>query len=74
MRRCMVYKIDNHNGERLESYEAYFHAWSTDYEEFENGPGHVPVAIVEDKDGRINIVYAGHIRFLAPWGQEKEKE
>lgn len=41
-----------------------FHDFSIDYEEFESGPGHYPVAIVELKDGRIVLPYADDIRFL----------
>lgn len=40
-----------------------FHAWSTDYEEFESGPGLFPTAIVEDETGCIHSVYVENVRF-----------
>ena len=40
-----------------------FHGWSTDYEEFEAGPGPFPVGIVEDEEGAVHSVYAGNVRF-----------
>lgn len=44
--------------------QAIFHAFGTDYEEYDDGPGHYPVAIVEYRDGVVDIVYAKCIRFL----------
>lgn len=60
MRRCKVRA--SHSGQ--EDYEAWFHAWSTDYEEYENGPGLMPVAIVEKDDGSVCSVYADLIKFM----------
>ena len=38
--------------------------WSTDHEEYENGPGPVPVGVVEDAEtGRVMSVYVNRIAF-----------
>jgi hypothetical protein len=44
-------------------YFGYFHEWSSNYDEFENGPGQYPVGIVEKPNGEIKIVYAENIQF-----------
>lgn len=41
----------------------FFHQWSQSFEEFENGPGNFPAAIIEDANGRIQVVYAGDVSF-----------
>lgn len=41
-----------------------FHGWSQDHEEFESGPGHYPVALVETGDGAVHICHASGVRFL----------
>jgi hypothetical protein len=48
----------------VDDYQASFHGWSTSYDEFESGPGHYPVAIVEKPDGQVAVVQARLIRFL----------
>ncbi len=45
-------------------YEAFFHTFSTNYEEFDNGPGLYPVAIVETLDGTVKVVPAEQISFF----------
>lgn len=41
-------------------------AWSTDHVEFESGPGHFPVGVVEDdKTLRIVVVNASDITFAS---------
>jgi len=42
----------------------FFHKWGTNYEEFESGPGHFPVAIVEDAtNSQVHVVFAGFVNF-----------
>ena len=57
-RRCQVLKM---NGDL--DFMATFHAFSTDFAEFESGPGHYPVAVVEDDSGRCHSVYVKYIHF-----------
>jgi hypothetical protein len=45
---------------------AEFHCFSTDHEEYENGPGLQPVAIVEYVDGKVEAVHVNKIRFITP--------
>jgi hypothetical protein len=42
-----------------------FHAWTQDYEEFENGPGMYPAGIIEDIAGRVHCVHAESVNFGA---------
>lgn len=44
--------------------DGFFHCWSTDYEELNNGIGQVPVAIIEDTIGYIHIEHPSHIVFV----------
>jgi hypothetical protein len=44
--------------------EALFHAFGTNYEEFETGAGNFSTAIVEWPDGTISNVPVEHVRFL----------
>lgn len=44
--------------------EARFCFFSTDYEEFENGPGLFPAAVVEWPDGRLESFHVNFIRFV----------
>lgn len=44
---------------------ATLHAWGTDYEEFESGPGLQPIGIVEDASGRIHSIYVTRISLAA---------
>lgn len=44
---------------------ARFHAFGTDYQEFENGPGNYPVAIIEWPDGQVETVCASSIKFVS---------
>jgi hypothetical protein len=45
---------------------AWFHSFGTDYEEFDNGPGLHPVAIVELADGTVISPHATMIQFIDP--------
>jgi hypothetical protein len=45
--------------------EAKFCFFSTDHEEYENGPGHFPVAVVEWPDGRLESFHVDFIRFVS---------
>lgn len=63
LRPIMVMKkngIDSYE----DDYEALFHVWSVDYQEFDNGPGQYPIAIVEGKDGIVKLVHPTLIKFL----------
>lgn len=40
-----------------------FHQFSTGYVEFDSGPGHFPVAIVEFEDGTVEEVTLENMRF-----------
>lgn len=51
-------KIDDGKG------DAFFHGFSVDFEEFETGPGTFPVAIIERKEGNVEIVAAELIKFI----------
>lgn len=55
LRRCRAKIIvSNENKQWVkEEREGYFHAWSMNYEEFDNGAVNYPVAIVELSDGSI---------------------
>ena len=44
--------------------EGYFHEWSVNYEEYDNGAVNYPVAIVEFSDGSIALPYASDVVFL----------
>ena len=70
MRKVMVSSYENIPGTKqydmIEKGEAVFHQFGTDYEEFENGPGLFPVAIVEFPDGHIETPRAEWVRFLVP--------
>jgi hypothetical protein len=46
--------------------EARFHCFSIHHEEYENGPGHYPAAVVEWPDGKVESVPVGHIQFIVP--------
>lgn len=49
---------------KMEDFRGYFHGWSTDFEEFEAGPGLHPVGIVEEKNsGDVRLVYPTLITF-----------
>lgn len=41
-----------------------FHRWSSQYEEFENGPGNFTVALVEAEDGKVYECMADSVQFL----------
>lgn len=60
-----VWSAETNRYERVEQPElAAFHGFSLDHEEYEKGPGHHPVAIVEWPDGKVEVVYAGLIQFV----------
>lgn len=57
--------ISHENGKNLyEPRRATFHQFAVSYEEFDNGVGNYPVAIVEWDDGSVGIVSADQIQFL----------
>ena len=47
-------------------HQAVFHCFSMDYEEFDEGPGNYPVAIIEWPDGEVDTVRASLIQFVNP--------
>lgn len=66
IRRCKA-KINVFNEDKKwvkEEREGYFHEWSMNYEEIENGAVNYPVAIVEFPDGSIALPYAADVVFL----------
>ena len=65
MRRVLVSEYTNDG--IIPKYEGWFHGISVDYEEFENGPGQFPVAIVEDDKGQLNIEYVKYVKFVEPF-------
>ena len=66
LRRCRVkVNVFNENKQWVkEELEGYFHSWSVNYEEFDNGAANYPVAIVEFSDGSIALPYADDVVFL----------
>lgn len=85
MRQCEVYKIQKNPNwskgdsltqkyERVLDFTGLFHCFSTDYDEFNDGPAMRPVAIVELSDGSIEIVNAGLIRFIDPAPADKTED
>ena len=55
-----------HYWEKAEKGEAVFHQFSTDHEEFEDGPGNYPAAIIEWPDGQLESVHVNFLRFVDP--------
>jgi len=49
--------------QKRESEKGKFHGFSTEYEEFETGPGNYAIAIVELPDGTVITPIVGLIRF-----------
>jgi len=43
----------------------FFCQWSQEHEEYQDGPGHFPVAIIENDDGTIETAPARLVRFLS---------
>jgi hypothetical protein len=43
---------------------ALFHKFSTEYEEFENGPGNYTVAVIELGNGEVKLVSPDCIKFM----------
>lgn len=66
MRRVKV----EQGGMNNKTYEGWFHGWFQDHEDYENGPGHYPVALVEDYEGHVHWINVcslnDHIQFLDP--------
>jgi len=68
-RRVMVSKL-KYNSKEKQSYinqefkEADFVQYCQDYEEYREGPGLYPAAIVEYDDGTVGSVHVNLIRFL----------
>lgn len=46
-----------------EQKKAVFRTFGTDFEEFENGPGMFPVAVVELENGMLDSVYVNQVQF-----------
>ena len=66
MRRVMVFKREYTDGKwaTVQQGEALFHQFAQDHEEYDSGPGIVPVAIVEFPDGDIASRHVHLVRFL----------
>jgi hypothetical protein len=47
----------------IDWFPATWHAWSTDHTEYDVGPGHFPVGIIEDESGHMHSVPVGDITF-----------
>lgn len=69
-RMVEVYKFDGKNW--VPSGTAVFHGFFSDYEEFQEGPGNYPAALIEWEDGCVESVAARSIRFLVPTKDEKK--
>ena len=53
------------SAKEIDDHEAWFHEFSVDSAiTSDDGVANTPVAIVERDDGRVELVYAKHIRFL----------
>jgi hypothetical protein len=68
MRKVKVFKRQWVAGQltssKIENGEGLFVKYSVDYEEFESGPGHFPVAIVEMPNGTVKSLPVDLIQFL----------
>ena len=56
-----VYNFTLH---KYETQKAYFHEWSIECEELQDGIGQYPVAIVELQDGTVYTVETNKIKFI----------
>lgn len=71
-RTCTVFKYDwtnrkvNEKAPMVFDSKATFHCFSMSHEQYESGPGHLPVAIVEYPDGSVGAVPVELIRFDTP--------
>lgn len=76
LRRCKgnVGMYVNGKWEKQEFSLGYFHTWGINYEEFENGPGHYTVGIVELPNGRIIMPAANNITFIDRFDTESDDE
>jgi hypothetical protein len=55
------------NGDFLDGpHQGVFHRFSMDHEEFDEGPGNYPVAIIEWPDGKVDTVRVSLIQFVTP--------
>ncbi|QFY42951.1 hypothetical protein F6R98_10280 [Candidatus Methylospira mobilis] len=59
-----VYECENGRNVLTGQYEAIFHQFGTNYEEFEGGAGNFTTAIIERQDGTIGNIPVEHIRFF----------
>lgn len=50
--------------EVTDRYEAKFHGWGVQYDEYPSGPGNFTVAIIEKSDGSVETCTPYCIRFL----------
>jgi len=65
LRRVEVMLYEHQPRRPTVTFEALFHCWSMDYDEFDTGPGNFAAAVVEKDDGTVWLVPACNIRFLA---------
>ena len=50
---------------KKETKEGYFHQWGVNYEEFGDvGVGNTTVAIIEDSQGEIHMIYPEQVTFI----------
>lgn len=69
MRKVMVYRYEKVAGGKVEKVEGgigFFHAFGSDYEEFEAGPANFSTAIVEMPDGSVINPSVNLIKFIDP--------
>lgn len=68
MRKVKVLKYEKVEGSnravKVFDYEAYFHEFGSDFEEFEDGAGNYSTAIVECENGVVCNVPVEMIRFI----------
>lgn len=57
-------KLGKNTYKEIPDYEATFHTWGVNYEEFEKGPGNYTCAVVEKDDGTVGMPLAHMVKFL----------
>ena len=60
--RKVKFKLNNATDTTFEN--GFFHEWSVEYEELENGVGQFPVAIIEDETGYIHALHTSMMVFV----------
>ena len=68
MRAVTVFKREQVDGkwQNVKESDAIFHCFSTDHEEYQEGPGPFPVAVVEFPDGSLASRHVDLVRFTEP--------